>query len=257
MINYCKQKLENKELLLGSFYELGGEAAVEAAGIAGADFIIIDNEHGPMDIETTVSYIRAAELHKLTPFIRVKEISRSAVLKSLDAGAAGLIVPCIENIEEIKNLVKWAKYPPLGERGFFFSRISKYGQSEISKKGIKPYMEYMNLENWLIPQCETVQALNIIEEIAATKGVDGIFIGPFDLSNSMGIPGQFDNEEFKKAVNRVIKACHDNNKFVMYYANDVNIAKDMKKLGLDGMAVSMDISILINGYKAMLEEVRK
>ena len=240
MINYCKQKLENKELLLGSFYELGGEAAVEAAGIAGADFIIIDNEHGPMDIETTVSYI-----------------SRSAVLKSLDAGAAGLIVPCIENIEEIKNLVKWAKYPPLGERGFFFSRISKYGQSEISKKGIKPYMEYMNLENWLIPQCETVQALNIIEEIAATKGVDGIFIGPFDLSNSMGIPGQFDNEEFKKAVNRVIKACHDNNKFVMYYANDVNIAKDMKKLNLDGMAVSIDINMLINGYRSMLEAVRK
>ncbi len=257
MINYCKQKLENKELLLGSFYELGGETAVEAAGIAGVDFIIIDNEHGPIDIETTVSYVRAAELHKLTPFVRAKEISRSAVLKSLDVGAAGLIVPCIENIEEIKNLVNWAKYPPLGERGFFLPRIAKYGQSEISKKGIIPYMEYMNKENWLIPQCETVGALNIIEEIAATDGVDGIFIGPFDLSNSMGIPGQFDNEEFKAAVKRVIKACHDNNKFVMCYANDANIAKDMKKLNLDGIAVSMDISILINGYKSMLKEVGK
>lgn len=257
MINFAKKKMENKELLLGSFYELGGEAAVEAAAISGLDFIIIDNEHGPFDIETTVQYIRTAELRNLTPFVRVKEISRSAILKSLDAGARGIIIPCIENIEEVKSIVKWSKYPPVGERGFFFSRISGYANDEVAKLGIKGYMNYMNNENWVIPQCETVGALNIIEEIAATEGIDGVFVGPFDLSNSMGIPGEFYKEEFKEAIKKIVKACHENNKFVMYYANDEKIAKDMIQNGFDGIAVSMDVSILINGYKRMLKFIRE
>ena len=116
MINFSKKKLENKEVLLGSFFELGGQTAVEAAAIAGLDFIIIDNEHGPFDIETTMSYIRVAELRGMTPIVRVKEISRSAILKSLDIGARALIIPCVENIDQVKDIIKWGKYPPRWER---------------------------------------------------------------------------------------------------------------------------------------------
>lgn len=256
MINFSKKKLENKEVLLGSFFELGGQTAVEAAAIAGLDFIIIDNEHGPFDIETTMSYIRVAELRGMTPVVRVKEISRSAILKSLDIGARALIIPCVENIDQVKDIIKWGKYPPRGERGFFFSRIGGYGHDLVASKGVGPYMDYMNDETWLIPQCETVGALEVIEEIAAMDGVDGIFIGPFDLSNSMGISGQFDKPEFKEAVARIIKACHDKDKFVMYYANDVNIAKDMMAQGIDGVAVSMDVNFLISGYKSMLKNLK-
>lgn len=256
MINFSKSKLESKKVLLGSFFELGGQTAVEAAAIAGLDFIIIDNEHGPFDTETTLEYVRAAELRGLTPIVRVKEISRSAILKSLDIGARALIVPCIENIDQVKDIIKWGKYPPRGERGFFLSRIAGYGHDPVASKGVRPYMDYMNDETWLIPQCETVGALEHIEEIAAIEGVDGIFIGPFDLSNSMGISGQFDKPEFKEAVERIINACHDNDKFVMYYANDVNIARNMMAQGVDGVAVSMDVNFLISGYKSMLKNLK-
>lgn len=256
MINFSKSKLESKKVLLGSFFELGGQTAVEAAAIAGLDFIIIDNEHGPFDTETTLEYVRAAELRGLTPIVRVKEISRSAILKSLDIGARALIVPCIENVDQVKDIIKWGKYPPRGERGFFFSRIAGYGHDPVASKVVRSYMDYMNDETWLIPQCETVGALEHIEEIAAIDGVDGIFIGPFDLSNSMGISGQFDKPEFKEAVERIIKACHDNDKFVMYYANDVNIARDMMAQGVDGIAVSMDVNFLISGYKSMLKSLK-
>ena len=147
MINFSKKKLENKEVLLGSFFELGGQTAVEAAAIAGLDFIIIDNEHGPFDIETTMSYIRAAELRGMTPIVRVKEISRSAILKSLDIGARALIIPCVENIDQVKDIIKWGKYPPRGERGFFFSRIGGYGHDPVASKGVGPYMDYMKKKN--------------------------------------------------------------------------------------------------------------
>ena len=112
---------------LGMFIESCSPYVVEATGQTGLDYIILDNEHSPIDAETSAELIRAAELAGLTPFCRVREISRSSVLKLLDVGAQGLIVPNVKTAEEVKNLVKWAKYAPIGERGFCPSRKDGFG----------------------------------------------------------------------------------------------------------------------------------
>ncbi len=105
------------------FFEIGSSIAVESLGIAGLDFLIIDTEHGPFDVESTMEYIRAAELKDLTPFVRVKDRTRSSILKMLDIGAKGLIIPFIKTVEDAEKIVEYGKYFPVGKRGFFSAEL--------------------------------------------------------------------------------------------------------------------------------------
>ncbi|WMJ77276.1 MULTISPECIES: HpcH/HpaI aldolase family protein [unclassified Sedimentibacter] len=255
MINYTKQKMVKKEKTIGTFSELGTANAVEGLGYSGLDYIIIDTEHGPFAEESTMEFIRAAKLSKLTPFVRIKEISRAAVLKMLDIGAEGLIVPCVETVEQVKHLVKYGKYAPLGERGFFFGRATGYGFEDFTSP-LEDYFNKCNNETMIIPQCETLGCLENIEEIASIDGVDAIFVGPYDLSISMGIPGQFDADKFKKALIRIVAACKKANKPVMIYANDMKSASKNFDMGFDSVAVSSDIAILTSSFISITNSLK-
>lgn len=255
MKNLLKSKILRGEKVIGTFFELGSNTAVECLGISGLDFLIIDTEHGPFETESSMDFIRAAELRNITPFVRIKEISRSSVLKNLDVGAKGLIVPCVETIEQVEKLVEWAKYHPTGNRGFFMARPAGYGHDDFAKN-VDEYFETCNNETLLIPQCETMGCLENIESIVNIKGVDGIFIGPYDLSISMGKPAQFDDPEFIDAIARILKACKDAGIFSFIYTGSNAAAKQYFSDGFDGVAIGMDVSILINGYKTLIKEVR-
>ena len=152
-MNRFTELLKEGRQPLGMFIESCSPYVVEATGQTGLDYIILDNEHSPIDAETSAELIRAAELAGLTPFCRVREISRSSVLKLLDVGAQGLIVPNVKTAEEVKNLVKWAKYAPIGERGFCPSRKDGFGWR--LKLSVAETMAHFNREVLLIPQCET------------------------------------------------------------------------------------------------------
>ena len=255
MINYTKQKMLNGEKTLGTFLELGTANAVEALGYSGLDYIIIDTEHGPYTEESAMEFIRAAKMSKLSPFVRIKEISRPAVLRMLDIGAEGLIVPCIQTVEEVKSLVKHGKYFPLGERGFFFARASGYGNEDFAKS-IDGYTAKCNYETMILPQCETLGCLQNIEEIASIDGVDGIFVGPYDLSIALGMPGKFNEPEFVAALERILKACKDAGKFAFIFATDADAAIKNLNMGFDSVAINMDIAILINAYKNIVKTIK-
>ena len=255
MKNNIKEKILKGDKVLGTFFQLGGNTAVECLGISGLDFFVIDTEHGPFDVETSIDFIRTAELSGITPFARIKDVSRPSVLKMLDIGAKGLIVPCVNTVEEIKNLVEWSKYYPLGNRGFFTARPAGYGYGDIAKD-IDKYFNTCNEETLLIPQCETLGCLENIEEIVSIDGVDGIFVGPYDLSIAMGKPTEFQDEDFIKAVNRILKACKDAGKLSFIYTGDNNVAKEYLKDGFDGVAVNFDASIYIKAYKTLISEIK-
>lgn len=255
MINYTKQKMINGEKTIGTFFELGVANAVEGLGYSGLDYIIIDTEHGPYAEESAMEFIRAAKLSKLTPFVRIKEISRAAVLRMLDIGAEGLVVPCVETVEQVKSLVKYGKYAPLGERGFFYGRAAGYGFEDFAKS-MDDYFNKCNYETMIIPQCETLGCLNNIEEIASIVGVDAIFVGPYDLSIALGIPGQFNNTEFTDALNRIVKACKNANKYAFIYANDVESAFKNFNIGFDSVAISTDIAVLTNAYANIVNSIK-
>ncbi|MGE5632191.1 MAG: HpcH/HpaI aldolase family protein [Caulobacteraceae bacterium] len=255
MENLLKKKMKNGEKSIGTFFELGSNTAVECLGLAGLDFLIIDTEHGPFDIESSMGFIRTAELRNITPFARIKDISRPSVLKMLDIGAKGLIVPCVETVEQVKSLVEWAKYYPVGKRGFFMARSAGYGFESFAQN-VDEYFRICNEETLLIPQCETTGCLKNIEEIVNIEGVDGIFIGPYDLSIGMGKPAQFSNPEFLQAVDRILKACKNAGKFSFIYTGSNAAAKKYLSDGFDGVAVNMDAAVYINAYKALINEIR-
>lgn len=196
MENTLKQKLAAGAQPIGTFFDTASVSLMECLGRTGLDFAIIDNEHSPIEAETTAALVRAAELSGICPIARVREISRPAVLKLLDVGVQGLIVPNVKTLDQVRSLVDYAKYYPIGQRGFCPSRKDGWGFDGLGS--VPETMRHFNGETLLFPQCETAEALDIIEDICAVDGVDGIFVGPFDLSISMGIPGQFDARSFRR-----------------------------------------------------------
>ena len=198
--------------------------------------------------------IRAAELTGIAPFVRVREISRPAVLKLLDVGAQGLIVPNVNSLEEVRSLVSYAKYAPVGMRGFCPSRKDGWGY-ELGL-GVAETMAHFNGQVLLIPQCETLGALEAIEEIAATEGVDGIFVGPFDLSIAMGIPGQFDTPAFQAALQRILRACHAAGKFCLLFAMSADKVCEGFAQGFDSMTYNLDAGLMIECFRERLAKIR-
>lgn len=254
MKNELKAKLDSGRQVAGTFFEIGGNTAVECLGLTGLDFLIIDSEHGPFDVESAQELIRTAELGQITPMVRVKNHERSSILKMLDIGAKGLIVPNIHTVEEVKQVVEHGKYAPLGNRGFFFGRAVDYGHADFAKD-VNEYFTVCNRETLLIPQCETVGCLENIETIAGMEGVDGIFVGPYDLSIAMGIPAQFDHRDFVKALARIVKACKAAGKPVFIFAGTTEAAKAHFANGFDGVAIGTDVSVYIAAYRQMIEEI--
>ena len=254
MENKTKIKLQNGGKAVGTFFELGGNSAVECLGIAGLDFLIIDSEHGPFDVESAMEFVRTAKLRGITSFVRVKEISRSSILKMLDIGAEALVIPCVETIDEVKKIVEYGKYFPVGKRGFFYGRGAGYGY-ESFVGSIEEYFQFCNTNTMLIPQCETKGCLENIEEIAKINGVDGIFVGPYDLSIGLGKPGDFENPEFKEGIERILKACKEAKKFAFIYTGNAETGSNYLSEGFDGVAVSFDAAVYIEAYKDILKKI--
>lgn len=254
-MNRFKKMIKKGEKPVGTFIESNSSMMVEISGYTGFDFVIIDNEHSPIDFETSTDMIRSCELSGLTPIARVKEMSRSSILKLLDVGAEGLIVPYVKTIEEVEQLVKWSKYKPIGDRGYSGSRKDIFGfKYDMS---VSETMKYFNNEVLLIPQCETKEAYENIERIVNIKGVDGIFIGPYDLSISLGMPGDFENPMFKKAVKHIVDVTHKAKKFTMIYAGSVEKARNELKNGNDSVAYCMDTAIYINAAKQQVKSIKE
>ncbi len=256
MLNKVKAKLNNNESVIGTFFEIGSSIAVESLGIAGLDFLIIDTEHGPFDVESTMEYIRAAELRQIAPFVRTRDKSRTSILKMLDIGAEGLIIPFIKSLTDAEEIVEYGKYYPVGQRGFFFGRPVAYGY-EDTVKDLDNYFKVCNRETMLIPQCETVGCLENIEDIAALEGIDGIFVGPYDLSIGMGKPAQFDDPDFISAIDRILSACKNAGKPAFIYCGDAETAKKYISRGFKGVGIGTDNTVYINAYKSIISEVKR
>lgn len=255
MNNALKAKLQNGEKPIGMFFDTASEYIMECLGRTGLDFVIIDNEHSPIEAETSARLIRIAELSGLTPLCRVRDSSRPAILKLLDVGAQGLIIPNVHTVEQVRDIISYARYYPIGQRGFCPSRKDGWGFDGLGS--VPETMEHFNRETLIIPQCETVGALEHIEEIAAIDGVDGIFVGPFDLSISMGIPGDFANPVFRAALTRIINACRAAGKWCIFFTGSVEGVADGFARGFDGMAYSLDAAVFIEAVKERVERARQ
>ena len=213
MHSQLKSSLTNGETVIGSFVSIGSADTTEILALSGYDFLVIDTEHGAMSIETATQLIRSAEVHSVPSIVRVTDPSDSTILRSLDIGAAGIQVPQVNSGELARRVAKAAHYYPKGHRGLAMPRAAHYGSMSVDDYFAKSIEETL-----VVAQCESAEGLEKLDEIAAVPEIDVIFLGPFDLSHSLGIPGQVESPQIKDAERKVIEACRNNGKAAGIFA---------------------------------------
>ena len=189
-----KEELRAGRPSIGSWIQLPNASVAEIMGRAGFDWVAVDLEHGSFAIESLPDICRALELGGTVPFARVAQNSCKDIKQAIEAGAKGIIVPMIENRQEMEEAVAWAKYSPEGRRGVGYSRANLFGRN------FKECFASINAELVVVAQIESAGAVRNLDEILAVSGVDAMMIGPYDLSASMDLTGQFDHPDFVEAL---------------------------------------------------------
>ena len=206
--NRVKRALAAGERSLGTMiFEFPTTGIGRIAAAAGAEFVIYDMEHTGWSIETIRGLMASSRAADLVPMVRIPATEYHLIARPLDVGAMGLMVPMVESAEQARTIVDSAKYPPLGRRGARGVAHDDYTGGDIIEK-----MESANDEVLLIAQIETARGVENVDAIAAVDGIDVLWIGHFDLTNSLGIPGQFSHPTYLEAVERVLEACQRHGK---------------------------------------------
>ncbi len=199
-IEKIRSSLQSGQPSIGSWMQIPNSSVAEIMGQAGYDWVAIDLEHGSISVHQLPSLFRALELGNTLPLVRVAEGSKKDCQQAMDAGAGGIIVPSVETPEQLKMARDSCRWPPLGTRGVGFSRANLFG------KNIDEYYSESQAP-LLIAMIESTNGLKNIDGILQTAGLDAIFIGPYDLSASLGDPGNFENGEFKEAIKAIKNKC--------------------------------------------------
>ena len=199
-IKMIRKKLENNQVSIGTWQQIPHASISEILGHAGYDWVAVDIEHGSVGVDQLPDLFRAIELGGTLPLARIAESKPKDCKQALDAGAGGIIAPMIENAEQLKMVRNACCWPPVGTRGVGFSRANLFG------KNFESYKEEAQ-SPLLIAQIEHINAVNNLDEILQVNGLDAIIVGPYDLSASMGITGEFDSQEFKDLMDSIISCC--------------------------------------------------
>ena len=196
-------KINSKEVSIGGWLSSCSTVIAELMAKCGYDFLTIDVEHSPVDIEGTFNLLQAIKSgnSNCQTLVRVSGNSYSEIKRYMDAGAEGIICPLVNNKEQAQNLVDAVKYPPLGKRGVGYSRSNTYGIDILDS------IENDNSRTFVCVQIEHVDAINNLEEILSVEGIDAAIIGPYDLSASMGLSGELDHPKMEEAINTNLEMC--------------------------------------------------
>ena len=198
MVN-LKDKLKNLEVSIGSWITIGSSSIAEVMSRAGFEWLTVDMEHSVITLDKAQELIRAIEACDVLPLVRVGENNANLIKRVMDAGAHGVIVPMVNTREDALRAVAAVKYPPLGSRGVGLARAQGYG-FEFEK-----YKDWVNEKSLVIVQVEHIKAVDNLDKILNVEGVDAFIVGPYDLSGSMGKPGDFECREVKSALKNIIK----------------------------------------------------
>ena len=247
-----KQKLKNNEQTFGTWITIGHSSVAEILLQSDFDWIVIDMEHSAISFETAQNLIGVIESGDKAPLVRVGENDPYIIKRVMDAGAHGVVVPMVNSREDAVRAVHAVRYPPVGKRGVGLYRAQKYGE------GFEEYKEWLDKESVIIAQIEHIDAVNNIDEIISVEGIDGCIIGPYDLSGSLGIPGQYEDERVTEALEKVKKACKERNFPLGYHVIPPEQAELKKKMeeGYTFLAFSLDFLFLGRKCKEEFSKVK-
>ncbi len=204
--NIVKEKLSRGETVVGTMMiEFATRGIARLAAAAGAEFAVFDMEHSGWSIETVGMLMSTARLPQIVPLVRPPAIQYDYIARCLDVGAMGIVMPFIDEPEQAEFVVQCTRYPPEGRRGAAFC----IGHDDYAGGSVVAKMREANRQLLVVVQIESVRGLDNVEKIAAVAGIDAVWIGQFDLTASMGIPGDVAHPEFQQAQRRILRACEN------------------------------------------------
>lgn len=249
-----RARLRAGETLIGSWISSGSPVVAELMAATGFDFVCVDVEHSAVDLTQAQALFQAVKSGNpgCEAMVRLHGIDYAFVKRYLDSGARGVVAPLVRTRKEAECLVTAVKYPPEGNRGVGFCRANKYGlelQSEFDRA---------NGMNLIVAQIEHIDAVENIDEILTVPGLDAVFIGPYDLSASMGLTAQFDHPDYLATRDRILSACNRHDVAPGIHVVPTNPSQVLARIeeGYRFIAYSLDITMLLTACTEGLETIR-
>jgi 2-dehydro-3-deoxyglucarate aldolase/4-hydroxy-2-oxoheptanedioate aldolase len=242
--------LQQGRPLVGTVVTMPSPAVAEVLSTVGYDWLFVDGEHGPLGIAAVTGILQAAQ-HRCSCLVRIPALEEVWVKRVLDAGADGLIAPLVNSAEAARRVVAWSKYPPEGRRSVGGGRAHGYGCT------FDRYLRTANERVAVIIQIEHVDGARRIEAILDVDGIDAVFIGPYDLSGSLGIPGRIGDPGVQMHIDNVRDACLARGKPLGIFTADTEAARSYIAQGFVLLAVGADAVHLGQAAEASLEQVQQ
>lgn len=230
--------------MIGIFAKTTDSSFIESLGFTGMDFVILDQEHGPISNETLHNHVRAAKAGGIKSIVRVKGVDANAIGSALDSGADGVQIPNISTAEEAHEAVEAARFYPQGLRGVCrFVKAANYGSEKKEN--------YFNTANkkLVVLQVEGKEGVKNLDSILEVKNFDVLFIGPYDLSQSLGFPGQIEHPEVKLIMREIAEKARKKGKILGTFSDSVQSAQELRKLGFEYLSYSVDVNIFLEAVK--------
>ena len=236
-----REKLQAGQPVIGTIMYLGAPQFVEIAAEIGYEWLFVDTEHGHIDYDRLFSIMLAAKGTPLDVIVRVPCLRESAIKQALDLGASGVVVPMIQNADQVAAAVKWSKYAPQGLRGYGPLRAFHYMMQADE------YRRDANAVTTVIAQIESLDAVHSIQEIVSVPGLDGVFMGTSDLSQSMGILGEEEHPELIANVNRVFDAAQEAGVAYGTFVRRASQCRPWIERGARLMTIGSDMEFWVDG----------
>lgn len=246
-----KSKLKNNKVSIGSWITIGHPSVAEILSNAGFEWLTIDMEHNSIDKSMMQNLISVIQSKDIAALVRVSKNEEVVIKHALDSGADGIIIPMVNNKEDAIKAIEYAKYPPIGKRGVGLSRAQNYGYN------FEDYKKWQSENLVIIAQIEHIEGVNNLQEIISVEGIDAIIVGPYDLSGSLGFPGDFTKPKLQEALDHVKKTCKKSCFPLGYHVVDPNpeLVNSKIKEGYTFIAFSTDFYFLGDTSKEMMNKI--
>ena len=249
MSESLRSRLANGETVLGTIQIIDSVMVSELLGVAGLDFIVYDQEHGPLTAETTLKLAAGAQYRDVAPVVRIRENRPAEIQRALDIGAAGVQIPQVETRAQAEDAARAARFSPDGERGLSqYVRAGEYW-------GHDDYTDRQNRESLVVAQVEGEEGVSNIQDIVSVEGIDVIFVGPYDLSQSLGIPGKVTDPRVESLMNEICEKVISEGKIVGTFSDSPTIANQWIDAGVKYITLGVDASVFASHIAELRDQI--
>lgn len=252
--NRYKQMLDEGKTPVGHMlFEFTSRGVAKILEVAGVDFVVIDMEHSSFTIEDVADMVAWLKATAVAPFVRIPQVHYPYIARALDVGVLGVMAPNVQNGAEARALVDAAKYPPLGKRGFHFGGAS----TDFRGRDASEYVQYANENTTVICMIESPEGVDNLEEIATTLGVDALWVGYGDLTQYMGIPGQFHDDRFVDALNKVVSTAKKHGLAAIIQPGNPTQLQEWLEIGFNVISYGADFALYRDALIQAIAQVRQ